>query len=601
MIQWLRSSLPARAGFAVAVIAIFAVLSAFSAGLIAWISEKDAAAINTAGSARMATYRLAWQIEAGQPAAVLRRQADDLQQRLLSANISQALELHPSQALLESQQLVRQRWQQQLRPALDQGRYQDFLKEADAFVGEIDTFTRHLQQQSEQRQNWQLMIQGWALIITVIVLLIGMYELESSVIRPLEDLVDANERFRKGELGSRVHYRSDDELGALATSFNAMAESIEESHRTLEERVRRKTHRLGVANAALELLLQSSRRIATNRQTGAAVLHDLISRFQAHLPGLELTLCLHPQSDKPGGKLISLQGNASREICSRLDCSTCERKLSPRQLSFEVQSQGHSLGELRATYDDGRQPEPWESGLIQALADLIGTALLIETDREHRHWLVLMDERNTIARELHDSLAQALTYLNMQATRLDRLARRNGMADTLGEVITEMQHGIDNAYQQLRELLVTFRLRVEDGGLAQAMDDAVAEFSQRGNFSIDLDAEPLAQPLSAGEQVHLLQIMREALSNCVRHSGARHVMVRLAQSGEEVELVVQDDGVGLSLDFDSRQHHGIAIMRERAASLAGELCITRRIPAGTHVRLAFHPRFLDSPAERATA
>lgn len=600
MLHWLRSSLPARAGFSVAIIATLAMLSAFSAGLIAWVSEKDAAAINTAGSARMATYHLSWRIEAKVTPAEIRRLADDLEQRLESPDIRQALELHPSEGLAEAHRDILARWRNDMRPSLARGHPEHFLRNADSFVAQLDGLTRKLQQQSERRQNWQLMIQGSALMITVIVLLIGMYELESGVIRPLQELVEANEKFRRGEFAVRVDYRSEDELGKLALSFNAMASTIEESHRTLESRVEQKTRHLAVANTALGLLLQSSRSIAT-AQTGASVLEDLINRFQQQLPGLELTLCLTPPVQEPAGKLIALQGNASREICLRLDCSTCDRKHAPEQMSFDVQSQGQSLGELRARFRDRRPPEDWESELIQALADLVGTALLIETQREQKHWLVLMDERNTIARELHDSLAQGLTYLNMQASRLDKIVQRNGLEETLGGVIAEMRHGIESAYQQLRELLVTFRLRVEDGGLAQAMDDAVQEFSRRGNFRIELAAESLALPLAASEQVHLLQIMREALSNCVRHSRASAVRVRLAQCGEAVELVIEDDGVGLSLDFDQRQHHGIAIMRERASSLKGQLSVTARVPHGTCVRLSFHPHFLGVPPERSPA
>lgn len=601
MLRWFRSSLPARAGFAVAIIATLAMLSAFSAGLIAWISEKDAAAINTAGSVRMATYHLGWQLDKGMPGVERVRLIADLERRLDSEEIRKALDMHSSIGLEGDYARVLARWRNELRPALERGEVDQFMREADSFVAEIDALTRRLQQQSEQRQNWQLMIQGSALMLTVIILLIGMYELESGVIRPLQELVDANGRFRTGDLAVRVTHVAEDELGTLAESFNEMAEAIEESHHTLEDRVEQKTHNLEVANAALDVLLQSSRRIATTSQTGAEVLDDLIRRFQARLPGLDLTLCLNTASQEPSGKLIALHGNASREICSRLDCSSCERRKAPNQLDYIIQSQGQVLGELRARFSDAHTPEAWESGLIQALADLIGTALMIETQREQKHWLVLMDERNTIARELHDSLAQALSYLNLQASRLDKLVQRSGQTEALGGVIAEMRQGIESAYQQLRELLVTFRLRVEDGGLAQAMEDAVQEFSGRGKFSISLLTEPLATPLSASEQVHLLQIMREALSNCVRHANASHVQVVLSQQDEQIVLVVEDDGVGLSLDFDKRQHHGIAIMRERASSLKGELGVERREPHGTRVRLRFHPRFLADTPEPSRA
>lgn len=600
MLRWLRSSLPARAGFAVAIIATFAMLSAFSAGLIAWIGADDAAAINTTGSLRMATYRLSWRLQAGAPAAEIRHLRDDFERRLTSEDIRQALALHSSAALHHAYTEVLVRWRHDLRPALDQGRPAHFLAQTDDFVRQVDDLTRLLQQQSEKLQTWQLDIQGAALLVTVIILLIGMYELESSVIAPLQELVEVTERFKRGDLQGRVAYRSPDELGKLAESFNAMADAIEESHRTLESRVESKTRTLALANSTLELLLQSSRSIATST-TGAETLDELIRRFQQRLPGLTLTLCLQPAQPAPGGKLIALHGNASREICSRLDCSACARRQAPGQQSYAIESQGQRLGELQVRFREPRAPQPWEAELIQALADLIGTALILEQQREKDYQLLLMAERATIARELHDSLAQSLSYLNLQASRLHTLIRRGEPSVRLEAVLEEVRHGIHSAYQQLRELLVTFRLRMEEGGLEQAMEDAVKEFSQRGNVEIDLDSGALATPLSAAEQIHLLQIMREALSNCARHAQAQQVWVRLEQNGEEVELCVEDDGVGLSLDFDQRQHHGVSIMRERAHSLGGQLVLERRMPTGTRVRLVFRPRFLGQPLTRSTA
>ncbi len=82
MLKWMRSSLPARAGLAVMLIAVLALASAISAGLIAWLSEDDAAAINTAGSLRMATYQLSWQLEANEPREQIDALVNNFEQRL---------------------------------------------------------------------------------------------------------------------------------------------------------------------------------------------------------------------------------------------------------------------------------------------------------------------------------------------------------------------------------------------------------------------------------------------------------------------------------------------------------------------------------------
>lgn len=594
--EWFRSSLPARAGLAVVLIAILALASSMSAGLIAWFSEDDASAINTAGSLRMLTYQTSWALEAKAGPERITKLADDLQRRLDSSALHTVLEGNQDSQLNQAYNNLKSRWETELRPALDNGQYGIFLSRADGFVTQLDEFVLKLQHHSERKQIWQQGIQGAALFITLIILVIGMYELQNSVIAPLEELGSVAERFRSGDLSARVSYRSEDELGQMALSFNAMAEAIEESHRTLESRVEQKTESLARANDTLELLYHSSRDLATS-QASAEHLDQLIERFQALLPGLRLTLCLSNNPQTPAEPRLALHGSESREICSRNDCSGCERLHQHNLKSFPVRNQGNLLGELRAHFTDGRAAAGWEAGMIQALADLVGTALSLERQRERENRLLLLDERTIIARELHDSLAQALTYMKLQVTRLHTLIQRGESAEKLLSVSDELREGLNNAYRQLRELLTTFRLKINDGGLDQALDDTVREFSERGNFQVLLQSEPLAVNLSASEQIHLLQIAREALSNCARHSGAQQVRVHLRQRGEQVELSIEDDGRGMSSDFDTRQHHGIAIMEERTRSLHGQIHIQPCLPRGTRVSLQFRPEFLIRHSE----
>ncbi|MDO8268230.1 MAG: histidine kinase [Moraxellaceae bacterium] len=593
--QWMRSSLPARAGLAVILIAILALASSLSAGLIAWFSEDDASAINTAGSLRMKTYQTSWAMEARVAPERINALGDELERRLYSNELTRVLEGNQDAKLNQAYESLKSRWQSELKPALHTGNYSSFLSRADGFVMQLDQFVLQLQHHSERKQIWQQGIQGTALFITMIILVIGMYELQNSVIAPLEELGSVAERFRSGDLSARVSYRSEDELGQMALSFNSMADAIEESHRTLESRVAQKTESLARANDTLELLYNSSRNLATS-QASAEQLDQLIDRFQTLLPGLRLTLCLSNNPEKPAEPRLALHGSESREICSRNDCAGCERLHQHNLESFPVSNQGNQLGELRAHFTDGRPAAGWEAGMIQALADLVGTALSLERQREQDHRLLLLDERTIIARELHDSLAQALTYMKLQVTRLHTLIQRGESAEKLLSVSDELREGLNNAYRQLRELLTTFRLKIHDGGLDQALDDTVREFSERGGFQVLLQSEPLAVNLSASEQIHLLQIAREALSNCARHAHAQQVNVHLLQHGEQIELHIEDDGCGISSDFDTRQHHGLGIMEERTRSLHGNIRIEPRSPRGTRVVLQFRPEFLVSHA-----
>jgi len=596
MFSWLRNSLPARAGLAVILIAILALASSLSAGLIAWFSEDDAAAINTAGSVRMETYHLSWRLAAGGDHNQIQTLSDSLQQRLNSQALNNVLENGSNAPLKDAYQALQQRWHNELRPALDRGDSASFQASSEDFVEQLNQFVTLLQRQSEHKQSWQQAIQGMALFTTVIILLVGLYELQNSVIGPLQELVNATRRFRGGDLKVRVNHQSEDELGQFASSFNDMAQAIETSHRTLESQVQQKTLHLLQANAALELLYQSSHNLAT-LQTNAERLDDLISHFQQRLPGLRLSLCLQGNLQAPAQQLLSLQGNDSRSICASSDCATCDRHNNPSQITFNISNQGIELGELKAHFLDGHPPQTWESELIQTLANLIGTSLSLKRQREQDHRLLLLDERTIIARELHDSLAQALSYMKLQVSRMQTLIRRGESMENLEAVTAELREGLNNAYRQLRELLTTFRLQIHDAGLEQELQDTALEFSRRGDFHVEFQVERLAFQLSASEQIHLLQITREALSNCVRHAHAENAWLCLRQIGETVELLVEDDGRGFSRDFDTRQHHGLSIMHERARSLNGVLHVNHRSPQGTLIHLVFAPEFLGRQKE----
>src|SRR3546814_1269389 len=112
--------------------------------------------------------------------------------------------------------------------------------------------------------------------------------------------------------------------------------------------------------------------------------------------------------------------------------------------------------------------------------------------------------------------------MKLQVSRMQTLMRRGEPVQTLETVTAELREGLNNAYRQLRELLTTFRLQIHDDGLIQELKDTAEEFSRRGDFRVHLFVDTLAFELSASEQIHILQITREALSNCLRHAHAEN-------------------------------------------------------------------------------
>ena len=157
-------------------------------------------------------------------------------------------------------------------------------------------------------------------------------------------------------------------------------------------------------------------------------------------------------------------------------------------------------------------------------------------------------------------------------------------------VLEELREGINSAYRQLRELLTTFRLKMDDRGLRRALEDTVQEFRTRSAVDIILDNQLPSSLLSPNEEIHVLQIVREALSNVVRHAKARQAHITLRRVGESVDVAITDNGRGLEARPERAYHYGLTIMRERSESLNGALILTSPPGGGTRVALRFRHR-----------
>jgi two-component system nitrate/nitrite sensor histidine kinase NarX len=217
----------------------------------------------------------------------------------------------------------------------------------------------------------------------------------------------------------------------------------------------------------------------------------------------------------------------------------------------------------------------------------------------YRSAKILNEERSILARELHDSLAQSLSYLKIQVTRLAAALEAPGDGAKPREILEELREGISSAYRQLRELLTTFRLKMDDRGLGRALEETVQEFRSRSAVDIQLDDRLPLNLLSPNEEIHVLQIVREALSNVIRHAHARRAYVRLCLDDGTVAVEVRDDGRGYAPPKDHVRHYGLTIMRERTLSLDGQLDLETPPEGGTRVRLHFRHRWAGASPDAA--
>jgi nitrate/nitrite-specific signal transduction histidine kinase len=257
-------------------------------------------------------------------------------------------------------------------------------------------------------------------------------------------------------------------------------------------------------------------------------------------------------------------------------------------------SRGHGLLLLRLGRGASIAPE---SAIVplSSYSEYLGGILYSARCARMKLRNALNEERAAIARELHDSLAQSLSYLKIQVSLLQTMLKNDG-ASNVDTVLQELRNTLSAANLQLRELITTFRLTMHGKTFAQALEDSIDEFERRSSIAFDLDNRLPVGQLTVAEEMQLLLILREALSNVVRHAHASYcwVSVRLTDDGA-VYLGVDDDGTGMrSAIHDAEPHHGLVIMQERAHGLGGTLRIEEREGGGTSLRV-------HCPRERRTS
>ena len=221
------------------------------------------------------------------------------------------------------------------------------------------------------------------------------------------------------------------------------------------------------------------------------------------------------------------------------------------------------------------------------MADIIATAIELDQKRSSEKRLVIVEERAVIARELHDSLAQSLSYLKVQMSLLTRKMQKQLPQAQVEETIDDIKEGLNSAYLQLRELLTTFRLQLDDPSIKNALVGTITEFTAKCQHPIEFNYQLPANYLSANQEIHLLQIIREALSNIHRHAEATLAGVDISLKNSQVSVNIWDNGKGLPEPVNKHGHFGISIMAERAMSLGTEIHLTTRDELGTLVSFEF--------------
>lgn len=399
------------------------------------------------------------------------------------------------------------------------------------------------------------------------------------VIRPVAELERAVARLRDGELSARALVDTRDELGALGEGFNEMALQLEASYRDLEARVKAKTSELLEQRERLRMLYDVSRLVAEAVQL-QPMAQAFTRRLHDRLRAGQVTL-----------RLVQADGQRRMPVASH----------GPRPVPHgivrvvPVRHQDRLIAEIElalpAPIDEA------ETALMQAAATHLASGIENLRLQARNKEAAVAEERAFLARELHDSIAQSLAFLAIQA-RLMREAIADGDRAGMERTMAEIEAGLRESHGDVRELLLNFRLRTQAEDIEPALQAALRKFEHRSGVTATLVVHDDGLPLPADVQVQVLHIIQEALANVSKHARAERVWLDVwKHPGWCVQ--VRDDGCGFDTRASDVSRVGLRIMRERSEAIGASLQVRSQPAQGTTVLLELPPRG-EAPAPGIT-
>ena len=375
---------------------------------------------------------------------------------------------------------------------------------------------------------------------------------------------------------------------------------------TLEQRVKERTHHLatlyeisGIASQSLDLhviLERSLDKILDGMVSwiGAVhlinedqrILHLATQRGFAEEKRIAISqISMSSEAWKPQWIIDKPQPVAIADLPTDERAPTEFRRLGfSAFIGVPIAAKGRVFG-LLSLFGESISPISAEDiGFIAAIADQIGNAIESARLRKQAEEIAVMEERQRLARELHDSVTQALYSITLLANAAQKQAANNNL-DRAVQYVHELGQSAQQALKEMRLLIYELRpSALENEGLSEALFQRLESVERRAGIHTQFHLDPpLDLPPSVEEGLYRVTI--EALNNVLKHSSASHVIVNLWAEQDHLILEIEDDGVG----FDPENvvsHGGVGLisMRERLEKMGGKLTISSALGKGTMVQ-----------------
>lgn len=546
-------------GYFLIMIAVASIVSGLLLGIM-WSNKSDAGLVNISGSLRMQSYRFLYEME-HHPDKVPAR-LEQYQQTLEAPEIIESLSSNCfiPDSVKKSYAQLQKGWESMESYILADDR-QAYLDHIEEYANQVNSFVNDIQAFVELKLKLAVSMVIIAMLLIIMLAYFGVWYTRKKVVSPLDKLVIASRQVKNEDFNHiELDVNEPNELGFLSSAFTQMSSELAKLYASLEEKVEDKTRRLLSVNRSLLVLFQCSQQLTAKPVDKNVLLHVLQTVLDnERLLGIELQVY--------GADYWNV---------------TIDNAPLQEWRFNEIVIENEKLALLR-----------WKPSLlcpderlIQNVSEMIGRSLYVVQMQKQQQQLVLMEERSIIARELHDSLAQSLTFFKIQVSLLKRNGETAQNWDKQRAILVDFEKALNEAYSQLRELLATFRLTIEEANLTRALERVLDSLRIRTSAQIRLHCKLPSQIFSAQQQVHVLQIVREAVNNAIKHANATEIDV-IAETNADGEncLIIRDNGQGIESDIEPEGHYGLTIMKERSVELNAEFSIRNQPTGGTEVMI----------------
>ncbi|MGB0930319.1 MAG: histidine kinase [Chitinophagales bacterium] len=287
------------------------------------------------------------------------------------------------------------------------------------------------------------------------------------------------------------------------------------------------------------------------------------------------------------GKELKTAYNISEITCSRLQNLKKGTDGLRYHASVPLQShQGQKIGILNVVSENTQELAPQTLELLRTIGDMLSIAIERAKLFENSQQLGIMQERNRLAREIHDTIAQGLTALSLKLETIDAFLEMDAQHPKIPQLVRQsLQLTKSNLEEARRSVLDLRATPLQDSTLLEALENLLAETSK--NHSLKVNFQPLGtyQKLSLRIEMTQYRIAQEAVQNVVKHAAAKHLTLQLKYQSDSVVLQVEDDGIGFEVDSISSQGFGLLGISERVKLLKGKMELKSELGVGTSLSI----------------